>query len=215
MMCAYLLRNEHSKKHGRLYMATERFFEGILSWYRHTLHWVLDHAFLTLTVLFLTIALNVVIVLKIPKGFFPQQDTGTLGGGIQGPQDASFQVMNDSIQKIEAVINKDAAVANVIGFTGGGGATNSGNIFISLKPLNERKIGAPQIINRLRPQLNRLPVASTFLQASQDLRIGGRSSAALYQYTIQSDNVLDLATWGPKLLAEMKHIPILQDVNSD
>jgi multidrug efflux pump len=215
MMCAYLLRDERSRKHGRIYMATERFFERILSWYRHSLHWVLDHAFLTLTVLFLTIALNVVIVLKIPKGFFPQQDTGTLGGGLQGPQDASFQVMNDSIQKIEAVIAKDPAVANVIGFTGGGGATNSGNIFIALKPLNERKIGAPQIINRLRPQLNRLPVASTFLQASQDLRIGGRSSSALYQYTIQSDNIPDLATWGPRLLAEMKRIPIFQDVNTD
>jgi multidrug efflux pump len=215
MMCAYLLRDEHSQKHGRLYTATEKFFERILSWYRHSLLWVLDHAFLTLTVLFLTIALNVVIAIKIPKGFFPQQDTGALGGGMQGPQDASFPVMNDSIQKIQAIIQKDPAVANVVGFTGGGGATNSGNMFISLKPLNERKIGAPQIINRLRPQLNRLPVASTFLQASQDLRIGGRSSAALYQYTIQSDNVPDLATWGPRLLAEMKHIPILQDVNSD
>jgi multidrug efflux pump len=215
MMCAYLLRDEHSQKHGRLYTATEKFFERILSWYRHSLLWVLNHAFLTLTVLFLTIALNVVIAIKIPKGFFPQQDTGALGGGMQGPQDASFPVMNDSIQKIQAIIQKDPAVANVVGFTGGGGATNSGNMFISLKPLNERKIGAPQIINRLRPQLNRLPVASTFLQASQDLRIGGRSSAALYQYTIQSDNVPDLATWGPRLLAEMKHIPILQDVNSD
>ena len=215
MMCAYLLRDEHSQKHGRLYTATEKFFERILSWYRHSLLWVLDHAFLTLTVLFLTIALNVAIVIKIPKGFFPQQDTGALGGGMQGPQDASFPVMNDSIQQIQAVIKKDPAVENVVGFTGGGGATNSGNVFISLKPLNERKIGAPQIINRLRPQLNRLPVASTFLQASQDLRIGGRSSSALYQYTIQSDNVPDLATWGPRLLAEMKHVPILQDVNSD
>jgi multidrug efflux pump len=215
MMCAFLLRDEHSKKHGRLYAATERFFARILLWYRHSLLWVLDHSFLTLTVLFLTIALNVAIAIKIPKGFFPQQDTGALGGGMQGPQDASFPVMNDSIQKIQAVIQKDPAVENVVGFTGGGGATNSGNMFISLKPLNERKIGAPQIINRLRPQLNRLPVASTFLQASQDLRIGGRSSAALYQYTIQSDNVPDLATWGPRLLAEMKHIPILQDVNSD
>jgi multidrug efflux pump len=215
MMCAYLLRDEGSRKHGRFYMLTERFFEGILSWYSHSLHWVLDHAFLTLTVLFLTVALNVAIIVKIPKGFFPQQDTGALGGGMQGPQDASFQVMNDSIQKIQAVIKKDPAVANVIGFTGGGGATNSGNVFISLKPLNERKIGAPQIINRLRPQLNRLPVASIFLQASQDLRIGGRSSAALYQYTIQSDNIPDLAAWGPRLLAEMKHISIFQDVNSD
>src|ERR1700726_1219580 len=198
MMCAYLLRNQHNEKHGRVYMVMERFFDRMLSWYRGSLHWVLDNSFLTLTVLFLTIALNVAIAIKIPKGFFPQQDTGALGGGLQGPQDASFPVMNDSIQKIEAVIKKDPAVENVVGFTGGGGATNSGNIFISLKPLNERKIGAPQIINRLRPQLNRLPVASTFLQASQDLRIGGRSSAALYQYTIQSDTISDLTTWGPR-----------------
>jgi len=134
---------------------------------------------------------------------------------VQGPQDASFPSMNDSVQRLEAVIYKDPAVANVIAFTGGGGATNTGNIFISLKPLNQRKIAAPDIINRLRPQLNRMPVASAFLQAAQDIRIGGRSSAALYQYTIQSDTVADLATWGPKLLTEMKKLPGLQDVNSD
>jgi multidrug efflux pump len=215
MMCAYLLRDEHSKKHGWLYMATERIFERILNLYRNTLHWVLDNSVLTLTVLFLTIALNVVIVIKIPKGFFPQQDTGALAGGVQGPQDSSFAAMNESIQMIGGVIHKDPAVQNVIIFTGGGGATNTGFVFMSLKPLNERKIGAPEIINRLRPQLNRLVAASTFLQASQDLRIGGRSSNALYQYTIQSDNVADLQTWGPKLLTEMKRLPGLQDVNTD
>jgi multidrug efflux pump len=215
MMCAYLLRDEHSRPHGRLYMATERIFERILSLYRYTLHWVLDNSVLTLTVLFLTVALNVVLVIKIPKGFFPQQDTGSLSGGVQGPQDSSFPVMNDSVQRIEAVIQKDPAVQNVIGFTGGSGATNTGNIFIALKPLDERKIGAPDIINRLRPQLNRLPVASIFLQASQDLRIGGRSSSALYQYTLQSDNSSDLAVWGPRMLAEMKRLPVLQDVNTD
>jgi multidrug efflux pump len=215
MMCAYLLRDERSKKHGRAYMASEWFFERILAGYRHSLHWVLDNSVLILTVLFLTIALNVVIVYKIPKGFFPQQDVGTLGGSVQGPQDSSFPAMNDAVQKLGAVIVKDSAVQNVIVFTGGGGATNTGNIFIALKPLNERKIGAPDIINRLRPQLNRIPVASAFLQAQQDIRIGGRSSAALYQYTIQSDTVADLATWGPKLLAEMKKLPLLQDVNSD
>ena len=123
--------------------------------------------------------------------------------------------MNDAIQRIGAVIKKDPAVQNVIAFTGGGGATNTGAIFIALKPLKERKIGAPEIINRLRPQINRLPVASAFLQASQDLRIGGRNSAAMYQYTIQSDNVLDLSTWGPKILTEMKKLPGLQDVNTD
>ena len=215
MMCAYLLKNERHKQHGRMYTASEKFFDWILAGYRHSLHWVLDNSVLTLTVLFLTIALNVVIVYKIPKGFFPQQDVGTLGGSVQGPQDSSFPAMNDAIQRIEAVIAKDSAVQNVIAFTGGGGATNTGNIFIALKPLNERKIAAPDIINRLRPQLNRLPVASAFLQAQQDIRIGGRSSAALYQYTIQSDTIADLKTWGPKLLAEMKKLPMLQDVNSD
>jgi multidrug efflux pump len=215
MMCAYLLRDERSRKHGRLYTGSEKVFDSILAGYRHTLHWVLDNSVLTLTVLFLTILLNFAIVYKIPKGFFPQQDTGAIAGGVQGPQDASFPSMNDSVQKLEAVIYKDPAVDNVIAFTGGGGATNTGNIFISLKPLNQRKIAAPDIINRLRPQLNRLPVASVFLQAAQDIRVGGRSSAALYQYTIQSDTVTDLATWGPKLLVEMKKLPLLQDVNSD
>jgi multidrug efflux pump len=215
MMCAYLLRNEHAQKHGRVYMASERLFVGALSLYRRSLHWVLDNPGLTLLVLFMTIVLNVVLVYKIPKGFFPQQDTGTLGGGVQGPQDSSFPAMNDAIQKLEAVINKDPAVQNVMAFTGGGGATNTGNMFIALKPLSERKIGAPEIINRLRPQLNRLPVASAFLQASQDLRIGGRGSNALYQYTIQSDNIADLATWGPRVFAEMKKLPGFQDVNSD
>jgi multidrug efflux pump len=215
MMCAYLLRDERSQKHGRMYMVTERFFERLLSGYRYTLHWALENSLLILVVLLLTIALNVALVMKIPKGFFPQQDTGSLAGSVQGPQDSSFPAMNDSIQKIEGVIQKDPAVANVIAFTGGGGATNTGSVFTALKPLKERKIGAPDIINRIRPQLNRLPVASAFLQASQDLRIGGRGSAALYQYTIQSDNVTDLSTWGPKLFAEMKKLPGLQDVNSD
>jgi multidrug efflux pump len=215
MMCAYLLRNEHTRKHGRLYRASERVFEGLLTGYRNSLRWVLQNSLLTLTVLFLTIALNIALVYRIPKGFFPQQDTGVLAGGIQGPQDASFPQMDDSIQRIEAVIKKDPAIQNVMGFTGGGGATNTGFIFIALKPLSERKIDAPQIINRLRPQLNRLPVASIFLQAAQDLRIGGRNSSALYQYTIQTDSISDLATWGPRVFAEMKHVPGLQDVNTD
>jgi len=215
MMCAHLLKREHAEKHGRFYMATERFFDSLLSLYRHTLQWVLDNSLLVMTAFILTIVLNVVILLKIPTGFFPQQDTGSLGGAAQGPQDASFASMNDSIRKISAVVQKDPAVQNVIVFTGGGGATNTGNVFVALKPLDERKIGAPAIINRLRPQLNKLLAASVFLQASQDLRIGGRNSAALYQYTIQSDTVTDLAFWGPRLLAEMKKTPGLQDVNSD
>jgi multidrug efflux pump len=221
MMCAYILRNPRTEKHGRLYRATDRVFEWVLSLYRRSLHWVLENPVLVLTVLVLTIALNVAIAYKIPKGFFPLQDTGSLGGAVRGPQDASFPMMNDSVQRILKVIKSDPAVENATAFTGGGGggggggAANTGNMFISLKPLEERKISASDVINRLRPGLNRLPGASTFLQASQDLRIGGRGSNALYQYTIQADTLSDLATWGPKLLNEMVRLPGFQDVSSD
>jgi multidrug efflux pump len=216
MMCAYLLKNERDEKHGRLFMASEKAFDGVLWLYRKTLHWVLDHPVPTLIVLFLTIALNVIVIIKIPKGFFPVEDTGSIAGAVRGPEDSSFPAMNDAIQRIGAVIKKDPGVENIIGFTGGNGATNTGNVYISLKPLNERNgSSASQIINRLRPQLNRLPVASAFLQAVQDLRIGGRSSNALYQYTIQADSVPELSKWGPILLAAMKKLPGLQDVSSD
>jgi multidrug efflux pump len=215
MMCAYLLKNERDEKHGRLFTASEKAFDGVLSLYRRTLHWVLDHPIPTLVVLFLTIALNVIVIIKIPKGFFPVEDTGSIAGAVRGPEDSSFPAMNDAIQQIGAVVKKDPGVENVIAFTGGGGATNTGNLFVALKPLGARKASAAQIINRLRPQLNRLPVASAFLQAVQDLRIGGRSSNAMYQYTIQADNVQDLSKWGPVLLDAMKKLPGFQDVSSD
>jgi multidrug efflux pump len=215
MMCAYLLRNEREKKHGRIYTANEKFFDWVLSLYRGSLRWVLDNPTLTLVVLFLTIALNVVLIVKIPKGFFPTEDTGAITGSVRGPQDASFPVMDNSIKQIVGVIKNDPGVANVIGFAGGNGATNTGNLYVALKPLAERKVSASQIIDRLRPKLNRLPVASAFLQAVQDLRIGGRSSNALYQYTIQADNVQDLTKWGPIILGDMKRLPGLQDVSSD
>jgi multidrug efflux pump len=213
-MCAHLLKAGHAKQ-GRAGRATEAFFDHVLNLYRRSLHWVLENPAITLVVLALTIALNIAIIIKIPKGFFPQQDTGMIQGALMGPQDASYPVMNGALQQVEAVINADPAVRNVIGFTGGGGATNTGRVFIILKPLNERGIGAPQIIDRLRPKLNRISGTSTFLQAMQDLRIGARASNALYQYTIQSDNVQDLQIWGPRLLAAMKRIPGLQDVNTD
>jgi len=214
-MCAHLLKQEKPDGHGRMYRVSEKFFAWMLETYRRTLLWALDNSALMLVVLLITIALNVVLIIRIPKGFFPQQDTGAIVGAVQGPQDSSFPAMDNSIRQLVRVIKSDPAVANVNAYTGGNGATNTGFIYIALKPLDERKVGAPDIINRLRPKLNRLPVASAFLQASQDLRIGGRSSAALYQYTIQSDNVQDLSHWGPILLAEMKKIPGLQDVNSD
>jgi multidrug efflux pump len=214
-MCAHLLKPEEPGKHGRLYRWSEKFFSGMLSVYRTSLEWVLENPGFTLVVLLLTIVLNFFLIARIPKGFFPQQDTGALVGGVQGPQDASFPFMNSSILQLVDVIKADPAVANVNAYTGGNGASNGGFIYIALKPLNERKVGAQEIINRLRPKLNRLPVASAFLQPVQDLRIGGRSSSALYQYTIQADNIADLVHWGPLLLANMKKLPGLQDVNSD
>jgi multidrug efflux pump len=215
MMCAYLLKDESTIQHGRLYKLSERGFQWILDVYRRSLTWVIRHPGPMLTLLLLVVALNFYLIAIIPKGFFPQQDTGAIVGGLQGPQDASFPVMDDSVLRIVKVIKADPAVANVISFTGGGGASNGGFIYISLKPLNVRKVTAPEIINRLRPKLNALPVANAFLQAAQDLRIGGRQSNALYQYTIQSDDVADLAHWGPLLLAGMKKLPGFQDVNTD
>jgi len=215
MMCAYLLKDERKEKHGRLYMASEKFFDGMLSLYSSSLRWVLEHPWPTIVVLIITIALNVVLGFKIPKGFFPVEDTGAIQGSVRGPQDSSFPAMNDSIRQIGEVIKKDSAVANVIAFTGGGGATNTGSLYIALKPLADRDVSATQIIARLRPQLNHLLVASAFLQAAQDLRIGGRSSNAMYQYTLQSDTVRGLSKWGPIITSEMQHLPGFQDVSSD
>jgi multidrug efflux pump len=225
MMCAFLLKDERQIKHGWAYRTSEKGFNSLLNGYRRSLTWALDNPGLMLTVLLLTIGLNFYLISVIPKGFFPQQDTGAMMGMVQGPQDASFPVMDNSVKQLVKVMKADPAVAHVNAYTGGGGASNGGFIFIALKPLGSqckesptcavRQTTAPGIINRLRPKMNRLPVAQAFLQAAQDLRIGGRGSAALYQYTIQSDNVEDLAHWGPLLLAGMKKLPGFQDVNTD
>jgi multidrug efflux pump len=215
-MCAHFLkRHEPGASHNRAHQISEKFFNGMLSVYRHSLRWALDNTPLMIIILVLTIALNVVLIVKIPKGFFPLQDTGALVGGVQGPQDASFAFMNYSILEMVKVIKADPAVAHVSAYTGGQGATNAGFLFIALNPLSERKVSAMQVIARLRPKINGLPIASAFFQPVQDLRIGGRSSNALYQYTIQSDTVSDLTHWGPILLDNMKKLPGLQDVNTD
>jgi multidrug efflux pump len=215
-MCAHFLKQRDLEaRHSRAYQLSEKFFNGMLSVYRDSLRWALDNAPLMIIILILTIVLNIALIVKIPKGFFPQQDTGALVGGVQGPQDASFPFTNYSILQMVDIIKSDPAVAHVSSYTGGQRPTNGGLIFIALKPLSERKVSAMQVIARLRPKINGLPVASVFFQPVQDLRIGGRSSNALYQYTIQSDTVSDLAHWGPILLANMKNIPGLQDVNSD
>ena len=215
MMCAYLMKEERTVKHGRMYRVSEKGFGWMLSGYSRSLAWVLEHPLPMLAMLLLTIGLNFYLIAIIPKGFFPQQDTGAIVGAVRGPQDASFPIMDNSINRLVEVIKADPGVANVIAFTGGAGASNGGFLYIALKPLAERKTSAAAIIDRLRPKMNRLPVASAFLQAAQDLRIGGRSSNALYQYTIQSDSVADLSYWGPILLAGMQKLPGFQDVNSD
>ena len=215
MMCSRLLKNHEGEKHGRLYNLSEKFFEGLLSFYERTLTWVLEHHGLTLTVLLITIGVNVFLFMIVPKGFFPEQDNGSVFGGIQGAQDISFQAMQDLTLRFVQKIKTDPAVLHVGAFTGGGGAVNTGFIYLSLKPLNERKISASQVVDRLRPQLISIPGATVFLQAGQDLRIGGRQSNAQYQYTIQSDTLDDLVKWGPILLTQMKKQHILTDVNSD
>jgi len=154
MMCAYLLKDEKTVKHGRAYQLSERGFTWVHGAYSRSLTWVLKHPGPVLTLLLLTIALNFYLIVIIPKGFFPQQDTGAITGSVRGPQDASFPVMNNSILQIEKVIKADPAVDNVIAYTGGNGSSNGGFVYIALKPLDERKVGAPEIINRLRPKLN-------------------------------------------------------------
>jgi multidrug efflux pump len=215
MMCAYILKDQKHAEHGRLYRASENAFEGMLSLYRRSLSWVIENPGTTLLVFLFTLVLNIVLIAKIPKGFFQQQDTGVVFGGVQGPQDASFAVMNHSILQLVNVIKNDPATNHIVAFTGGQGAANGGFIFMSLKPLDQRDVTAEGFLNRVRPKMNRLPVASAFLQAAQDIRIGGRSANALYQYTIQSDTTQDLAKWGPILLEQMKHLPGFLDVNSD
>jgi multidrug efflux pump len=215
MMCSRLLKNHEGETHGRLYNWSEKFFEGMLAFYERTLTWVLEHSAITLTVLIITIIVNIGLFVIVPKGFFPEQDNGSVFGGIQGAQDISFQAMQDLTLRFVQKIKTDPAVLHVGAFTGGGGAVNTGFIYLSLKPLADRKISASQVVDRLRPQLTSIPGATVFLQAGQDLRIGGRQSNAQYQYTIQSDSLDDLVKWGPILLSKMKTQHILTDVNSD
>ena len=215
MMCSRLLKSAREVKHGRLFRASEKAFDGVLGFYERTLRVVLRHPAVTLMILIITILTNFCLYWTIPKGFFPLQDNGTVFGGIQGSQDISFQAMQRLTMEFVDVIKQDKAVQNVMAFTGGGGSTNGGFIYLGLKPLQERKISSSEVINRLRPQLVSLPGATVYLQAGQDLRIGGRQSNAQYQYTIQSDNVDDLVKWGPVLLQKIRKLPGFTDVNSD
>jgi multidrug efflux pump len=215
MMCAKLLRPESEENRGRFYRASEKFFTWMVRTYERTLTVVLRHPAFTALVLLLTIGVNIYLLIIVPKGFFPLQDNGTVFGGLQGAQDISYQAMQQDIKTFVDMIKQDPAVANVMAFTGGAGATNGGFVYIGLKPLDERKISSSDVINRLRPKLTSVPGATVFLQAGQDLRIGGRQSNAQFQYTIQSDSLDDLVKWGPQLLQQMRKLPGFTDVNTD
>ncbi len=195
MMCAHLLKAE--QRHGWLYRTTERGFTSVVNAYGKALNVVLRHSFITLLVLLATIALNVYLFIRVPKGFFPQQDTGRLNGSIRADQDTSFQQMDKLLKQYVSIVSADPAVDTANGFTGGGGggATNTARMFISLKPLEERKVSADQIIERLRPKLAKVPGATLFLTSFQDLRVGGRQSNAQYQFTLRSDSVQDLTAF--------------------
>lgn len=216
MMCAYVLRPHSQERHGVLYRASEWVFETILRLYAFTLACVLRHRFLMLLVTLGTIGVTVHLYGIVPKGFFPQQDTGALVGSILADQSSSFQSMRERLEQFVALVGADPAVANVIGFTGGNaGAVNTGRMFIVLKPLEERQISADQVIARIRGKASRIPGARLVMNATQDLRMGGRQSAAQYQYTLQGDDVRELNTWAPQILGKIRRLPEVTDVNSD
>ncbi|HEX9493285.1 MAG TPA: multidrug efflux RND transporter permease subunit [Thermoanaerobaculia bacterium] len=215
MMSAHLLKPIGEERHGRWYVASERAFQRMLHAYETSLAWVLDHQPLTLGAAFVTLALSVFLFVIVPKGFFPQQDTGRLMGAVQADQDTSFQAMRARLTQLVETIHQDAAVENVIAFTGNQGATNTANMFIALKPLSERKINADLVIARIRKEVAHIAGVSLYLQAVQDLRIGGRMSNAQYQYTLQSDDLNQLNLWAPRVLKKLRTIRLLTDVSSD
>ena len=215
MMSAHLLKPIGDERHGRWYVASERAFQRMLHVYERSLAWVLDHQPLTLCAAFATLALSVLLFVMVPKGFFPQQDTGRLMGAVQADQDTSFQAMHDRLAQLVHTIHQDAAVENVIAFTGSQGATNTANMFIALKPLSDRKINADLVIARIRKEVAHIAGVSLYLQAVQDLRIGGRMSNAQYQYTLQSDDLSQLNLWAPQVLKKLRTIRLLTDVSSD
>src|SRR2546425_1922374 len=216
MMCALFLKPGHAQRHGRAYRLGERAFDAVRNLYARTLGWVLRHQLATLLVTLATICVNIYLFAVVPKGFFPQQDTGRIVGNIQAEQDISFPAMRAKMVEFAGIVLNDPAVENVVGFTGGGGnTTNSGRMFMALKPLAERKVSADRVIDRLRGRLAHVPGATLFLQAVQDVRVGGRLSNAQYQYTLQSPNLDELNAFAPQMLAALRGLPQLRDVATD
>jgi multidrug efflux pump len=216
MLCALLLRDDIKAAPSRVVRWSEQSVAALRRFYGDSLAVALRHPWLTLLSLALTIAFNFYLFAVIPKGFLPQQDTGTLSGGVQGDQSISFQSMRGKLKQFVDIVRADPDVAAVIGFSGGGNnATNSARLLVSLKPLTERSANADQIIGRLRPELNQVAGASLFLQAAQGIGGGGRQSNAEYQYTLQGDDVVQLRDWTARLTEALRHEPTLTEVNSD
>ena len=221
MMCAALLRGERGRSHGRIYFASERVFEVVLNFYRRTLTVALGHPRSVMLVLAAIFALNFYLYAVVPKGFVPQQDTGLLVGSIQADQSISFQLMQQKLKQFVDIVRANPAVDTAVGFTGGGGpgpgggSTNSGTVFVSLKPLRDRDLSADQVIGVLRSELAAVPGATLFLQAVGDLGAGGRSGNAQYQYTLQGSTFEELNEWTPKIVAALQTVPTLADVGSD
>ncbi len=215
MMCARMIKRESGEKHGRLYQLSERSFNYLYEHYKTTLAWALSHSRFIMLLLFCTIILNVYLYIIVPKSFMPQQDTGRIIGSIKADQDISFAAMKKKMDDFVRIIRQDPAASNVVGIVGGGQQSNNGRIFVSLKPLSERKLHVDQIIARMRSKLAAEPGARLYLQASQDVNMGGRQSGAQYQYTLQSDNLNDLREWAPKIYAAMGTMHELADVNTD
>ena len=215
MMCSRLLNEPHERaEEGRFARWLERGFQAMQRGYERTLGWSLRHPRLILLVLIATIGLNVWLYVIIPKGFFPQQDTGRMVGGIQADQSTSFQAMKGKFAEMMKIVGENPAVDGVVGFTGGR-QTNSGFMYVQLKSKPGRHISADQVIQQLRGPLSDVAGVRTFLQAVQDIRVGGRQSNAQYQFTLLADSTVDLYTWGPKLTEALQARPELADVNSD
>ena len=216
MMCAYVLRpHDNTRRPGRFFRWSERGFAALQRWYGASLRFVLRHPLATMLVFLATVILNIHLYVTIPKGFFPQQDTGRIVGGIRADQSISFQAMRRKFRQFMEIVRQDPAIESVAGFTGGF-STNSGFVFATLKPLSERKISADQVIARLRPKLAQVPGANLFLSAVQDIRVGGRQGNAQYQFTLQADSLPDLYAWAPKLVEALRQDQsVITDVDSD
>ena len=214
MLCAYFIgRPSTGERQTRISRLAERGFEGMARVYERALRWALDSGPIMLVILIATIVLNVYLFIVVPKGFFPQQDTGLLAGGMQMDQSTSFQVSQSRLKRFVSIVGHDPAVASVVGFTGGGGSSG-GFLFVGLKPESQRP-SADKIMARLRARFATVTGASLFLQAVQDFRFGGRQSNAQYQYTLEADSLADLRTWATKLSDQLKRDPNLTDVNTD